>query len=82
VNIFRTFEIFLSNPLSIIQKRIIRILHVETNIFSKQIPMQVDLEKDMAQITVYDNQKVYKLLSNVLYKKKYLNENHHSQIYN
>ncbi len=55
---------------------------METNIFSKQIPMQVDLEKDMAQITVYDNQKVYKLLSNVLYKKKYLNENHHSQIYN
>lgn len=82
MNIFKTFETFLSNPLSIIQKRIIRILHVETNVFSKKVPMQIDLEKDMAQITVYDNQRVYKLLSNVLYKKKFSNENHHSQIYN
>lgn len=82
MNVFKTFEIFLSNPLSIIQDRIIRILHVETNIFSRKLPMQVDLENDMAQITVFDNQRVYKLLSNVLYKKKFSNENHHSQIYN
>lgn len=57
-------------------------MHVETNIFSKKLPMQLDVEKDQAQITVYNNEKVYRLLSNVLYKKKFFNENQHSKIYN
>lgn len=57
-------------------------MHVETNIFSRKLPMQLDVEKDKTQITVYDNEKVYRLLSNVLYKKKFFNENQHSKIYN
>lgn len=73
---------FLSTPLSIIQKRIIRVMHVETNIFSKRLPMKLDVEKDYTQLTVYNNEKVYKLLSNVLYKKKFFDENQHSKIYN
>lgn len=57
-------------------------MHVETNIFSKKLPMQLDVENDNANITVYNNEKVYQLLSNVLYKKKFFNENKHSKIYN
>ncbi len=57
-------------------------MHVETNIFARKMPMQVDVDDSSAQITVYDNEKVYRLLSNVLYKKKFLNENKHSKIYN
>ena len=57
-------------------------MHVETNIFSRKLPMQLDIEDDNAQITVYDNPKVYRLLSNVLYKKKFFNENQQSKIYN
>lgn len=82
MNIFKTFETFLSSPLSIIHKRIIRIMHVETNIFSKKLPMQLDIENDKAEITVYNNERVYRLLSNVLYKKKFFNENNQSKIYN
>ncbi len=44
--------------------------------------MHLDIDDDKAQITVYDNPKIYKLLSNVLYKKKFFNENQQSKIYN
>ena len=57
-------------------------MHVETNIFSRKLPMHLDIDDDKAQITVYDNPKIYKLLSNVLYKKKFFNENQQSKIYN
>lgn len=82
MDIFKTFEMFLSSPLSIIHKRIIRILHVEGNIFAKKLPMQLDVDDKTAQITVYNNEKVYKLLSNVIYKKKFFDENKHSKVCN
>lgn len=82
MDIFRTFEIFLSAPLSIIHKRNIRIMHVETNIFEKKIPINVDLSCDDINFTVYNSKNVYKLLSNVIYKKKLNDENNKSKIYN
>lgn len=82
MDIFKTFEMFLSTPLSIIHKRIIRILHVEGNIFNKKLPMQLDVDEKSAQITVYNNERVYKLLSNVIYKKKFFDENKQSKVCN
>ena len=70
VNIFKTFEIFLAEPLSIIRKRIIHILHVETNIFANSTPMEFDVNDKSAQITVYNNKKMYNILSTVIYKRK------------
>ncbi len=81
MNILKTFEIFLSAPISIIQKRDIKIMHVETNIFANQMPIDVNFDEDI-QLTVYNNKKVYKLLSSVMYKRKQRDENNKSQIHN
>ena len=65
MDILKTFEIFLSSPISIIHKRKIKIMHIETNIFAQQLPIDINLDEDI-QLTVYNNQKVYKLLSSVI----------------
>ena len=69
VNIFKTFEILLAEPISIIHKRIIHILHVETNIFTNRIPLDFETNKTSTQITVFNNKKMYNLLSSVVHKR-------------
>ena len=70
MNIFKTFETLLSEPLSIIKKRIIRVMHVETNIFADKNYMTLDLSEQTTHITVYNNKKLYNLLSSVVHKQK------------
>jgi len=81
MDILKTFEIFLASPISIIHKRKIKIMHIETNIFAQKIPVEINLDDDI-QLTVYNNQKVYKLLSSVIYKKRLKDENNKSKVYN
>ena len=83
MDILKTFEIFLSPPISIIHQRKIKIMHIETNIFAKNLPVDLNFEdNDDIQLTVYNNKKVYKLLSSVIYKKRLRDENNKSKIYN
>jgi len=86
MNIFQTFELFLSQPLSIIRDRIIRICHVEAENVEVPSKIQFNLSDESAQINVYNSPKVYNLLSAVLYKKKRLsgqeNDNKESKIHN
>lgn len=64
MNIFKTFEIFLKEPLSILRDNFIQIVSLQTNnIFEHKPSVDVTLLKDKAQITVVNNEKVYKLLS-------------------
>ncbi len=89
MNIFQTFELFLSQPLSIIRDRIIRICHVEVDGVNVSNKVQFNLSNESAQINVYNSPKVYNLLSSVLYKKKMIkqeinrtqNDNKKSKIY-
>lgn len=81
MDILKTFEIFLAAPMSIIHKRNIKIMHVETNIFAQNLPVDISFDDDI-QLTVYNNKKVYKLLSSVIYKKRLKDENKKSQIHN
>ena len=81
MDILKTFEIFLSSPISIIHKRKIKIMHVETNIFAQQLPIDIDLKEDI-QLTVYNNPKVYNLLSSVIYKRRQKDENNKSKVHN
>ena len=81
MDILKTFEIFLSSPMSIIHKRKIKIMHVETNIFAQKLPMEINLESDI-QVTVFNNKKVYNLLTNVIEKKRQKDENNKSKLYN
>ena len=72
MNIFKTFEIFLKEPLSILRENFIQIVSVQTeNLFAQKPSVDVTLLKNKAQITVVNNEKLYKLLSIV---------NHRAQI--
>lgn len=81
MDILKTFEIFLSAPMSIIHKRNIKIMHVETNIFARPLPIDINFNDDI-QLTVYNNKKVYKLLSSVIYKRRLNDKNNKSKIHN
>ena len=47
MDILKTFEIFLAAPLSIIQKRDIKIVHIETNIFNQKLPVNISFDEDV-----------------------------------
>ena len=81
MDILKTFEIFLSAPISIIRKRNIKVVHVETNIFARPLPLDINFDDDI-ELTVYNNKKVYNLLANVIYKRKLRDENNKSRVYN
>ncbi len=81
MDILKTFEIFLAVPRSIIHKRNIKIMHVETNIFAQKLPVDISFDDDI-QLTVYNNKKVYNLLSSVVYKRKLRDENNKSKVFN
>jgi len=83
MDILKTFEIFLAAPISVIHKRNIKIMHIETNIFAQNLPLDLNFEENNdIQLTVYNNKKVYKLLSTVIYKKRLKDENNKSKIHN
>ena len=81
MNIYKTFDEFFALPLSLIRKRVIQILHVETNIFSKATNISVENFDSTTQVTVIGSKKVYNLLSTVLYKKKMMqNDSNKSKV--
>lgn len=45
-------------------------MHVETNIFADKNYMTLDLSEQTTHITVYNNKKLYNLLSSVVHKQK------------
>lgn len=83
MNIFQTFETFLALPLSIIRERFIQILHLDNVNIGSESKIGVDLNENIAQITVYNSEKMYNLLSCVEHKKKMKlqNENNKRKIY-
>ena len=71
MNILKTFETFLKEPLSILRDNFIQIVSLQTgNIFEHKPSVDVTLLKDKAQITVVNNEKMYKLLSLVTHRAK------------
>lgn len=64
MNIFKTFETFLKEPLSILRDNFIQIVSVQTgNIFENKPSCDVTLLKDKTQITVVNNEKLYNFLT-------------------
>jgi len=86
MNIFKSFELFLSQPLSIIRDRIIQICHVEAENVDIRSKVQFNLSDESAQLNVYNSPKMYNLLTNVIYKRKSMyreeNDNKESKIFN
>ena len=64
MNIFKTFETFLKEPLSILKDNFIQIVSIQTgNFFAEKSSVDVSVMKDKTQITVINNDKLYKFLS-------------------
>lgn len=71
MNIFKTFETYLKEPLSILRDNFIQIIGLQTgNIFEQKPSVDVSLTKDKAQITIINNEKLYNLLSLVTMRAK------------
>lgn len=82
MNILKTFELFWSLPQRLFGKKNIKVVHIETTQKDNaEYSLQTQTDDESIQINVYNSQKVYSLLTTVLYKKKMLNENKISQIY-
>lgn len=74
MNIFKTFETFLKEPLSILKDNLIQIVSIQTgNIFANKPSIDVTMMKDKTQITVVNNEKLYKFLSIVNHRKNIKN---------
>ena len=69
MNIFKTFEIFLREPLSLLRDRFVQIVNINSN-YATQSALNVDLLGKKAQITVINSDKMYNLLQTVTYKQK------------
>ena len=83
MNIYKTFDDFFTLPISLIRKRVIQVLHVETNIFASATNISVENFDKTTQVTVIGSKKVYNLLATVLHKRKMIqNENKESKILN
>ncbi len=64
MNILESFEIFFREPLSILKTNIIQIVGIDTdNFFAKDSSVSVNFTKNKTQITVFNNIKLYNLLS-------------------
>lgn len=71
MNIFKTFETFLKEPLSILKDNFVQIVSIQTaNIFENKPSIDVAMMKGKAQLTVVNNEKVYNLLSIVTHRAK------------
>jgi len=69
MNIFKTFEIFLREPLSILKERFIQIVNINSNLVT-QASVDVDFLDSKTQITVINSEKMYNLLKTVQHKQK------------
>ena len=69
MNIFKTFETYLKEPLSVLRDNFIQIVSIQTgNIFENKPSIDVSLLKNKAQLTVVNNEKLYNLLSIVTHR--------------
>ena len=69
MNIFKTFEIFLREPLSILKNNIVQIVSFNSPVIEDS-GITVTLDNRKTQINVVNNEKVYNLLKTVQNKKE------------
>ena len=69
MNIFKTFETYLKEPLSILRDNFVQIIGLQTgNIFEHKPSIDINFAENKTQITVINNEKLYNLLSLVTHR--------------
>lgn len=81
MKLFKTFEAVMKIPAKLFSGNNVKVMHVET-VEKPDMITQAEVSDKNIYFTVYNNKKVYNLLTSVLYKKKMLNENKNSKISN
>lgn len=71
MNIFKTFDIFLREPLSILKKSIVQIVSISSPAINDS-GINVTMRDNETQINVVNNEKIYKLLKSVQKKRENL----------
>ena len=80
MNIFKTFETYLKEPLSVLRENFFQLVSIQTgNLSDNKSSLDVSLVKNKIQFTVINNEKLYNLLSLVAHKKN-LNNNEINKI--
>lgn len=69
-DIRKSFEIFWREPLSVLTEGLFQLVNIENNIFSQKPSVNVDFVNKKTQITVVNNEKMYNIFQNVLFKNK------------
>jgi hypothetical protein len=69
MNIFKTFEIFLREPLSLLKERFFQVVNINSNMIA-QSSVSAELLEGKTQITVVNSEKMYNLFKTVLYKQR------------
>ncbi|MBQ2871505.1 hypothetical protein IJE86_07380 [bacterium] len=80
-NVLKTFEMFLSLPLSIIRKGLVQVMHVETEGNTIEKSLSVITQNDVTSINVVNNYKMYNLLTSVMYKRQMYEKNNAGKIH-
>ena len=71
MNILKTFETYLKEPLSILCDNLIQIVSIQTgNIFEHKPSIDVSKVQNKTQLTIINNEKLYNLLSLVTQRAK------------
>ncbi|MCM1338509.1 MAG: hypothetical protein NC191_02425 [Muribaculaceae bacterium] len=70
LDIRKTFETFMKEPLSILTEGLFQIVNIQSNIFNQESSFSIDFVKNKTQLTVVNNEKMCNLFQTVLYKKK------------
>lgn len=74
MNIFKTFEIFLREPLSILRDKFIQIVSIQSGAPGGSSSINAEFLNKKTQITVVNNEKVYNLMQTVMYKQRLIEE--------
>ena len=69
-DIRKTFDIFLREPISVLTEGLFQLVNIENNIFSQKPYIGVDFVNKKTQITVINNERMYNIFQNVLFKQK------------
>lgn len=69
-DIRKSFEVFWREPLSVLTEGLFQLVNIENNIFSQKPSVNVDFVNKKAQITVVNNERMYNIFKNVLFRNK------------
>ncbi|MFR1671351.1 MAG: hypothetical protein ACLSWI_00205 [Candidatus Gastranaerophilaceae bacterium] len=69
-DIRKSFEVFWREPLSVLTEGLFQLVNIENNIFSQKPSVNVDFVNKKTQITVVNNERMYNIFKNVLFRNK------------